>query len=190
MNCDETLVREEKMITKRVLTVIVTVSICSAVTYSQNKSSIPDLVPQPQKQGDLCHVYVVDIAKAQKGFDEYSDTGNTQKIAAAQTTFPEFRTVIGEEELTTKTFPFPNSRLIITASIYYTDESMASSNSSDSMLVGVVVSPKAQKDAISAVDNAVSESTLKDMDTVRVKKYLKVNSRLYLVGVECKSGRK
>jgi hypothetical protein len=178
------------MITKRVLMVIVTLSICSAVTYSQNKSSTPELVPQPQIPGDICHVYVVDIAKARKAFNEYSDTGNVQAMAAAETTFPEFRTVIGEEELTTKTFPFPNSHLIITASIYYTDESMASSNSSSSMLVGVVVSPKAQRDAISAADNAVSESTLKDLDTVRVKKYLKVNSRLYLVGVECKSGRK
>lgn len=178
------------MIIRRVFIVIVTLSISSAVNYSQNKSSIPDLVPQPQMQSDICHVYVVDIAKARKGFNEYSNTGNLQAIAAAETKFPDFRTVIGEEELTTKTFPFPNSRLIITASIYYTDESMASSDSSDSMLVGVVVSPKAQKDAISAADNAVSESTLKDRDTVRVKKYLKVNGRLYLVGVECKGGRK
>lgn len=148
------------------------------------------IVPQPQMQGDICHVYVVDIAKAKKAFDEYRDTGNPQAdnkaIAAAETTFPEFRTVIGEEELTTKTYPFPDSRLIITASIYYTDESMASANGADSMLVGVVVSPKAQKDAISATNNAVSESTLNGRDTVRVKKYLKVNGRLYLVGVECK----
>ena len=94
--------------------------------------------------------------------------------------------MIGEEELTTKTYPFPHSNLIITASIYYTDESMASSKGVDSMLVGVVVSPKAQKDAVSAEDNAVSESTLNGRDTVRVKKHLKVNGRLYLVGVECK----
>lgn len=178
------------MIPKRVLIVIVTLSICSAVAYSQNKTLIPDLVSQSQVQGDVCHVYVVDVEKAKKGFNEYSDTGNLQAMAAAETTFPEFRTVVGEEELTTKTFSFPNSRFIITASIYYTDESMASSNSSSSVLVGVVVSPKAQKDALSATDNAVSESTLKDLDTVRVKKYLKVNSRLYLVGVECKNGRK
>ena len=178
------------MMTIRVLTILITLSICSAVTYSQNQSSIPDAVPQSQIPGDVCHVYVVDIAKARQGFNEYSNTGNTEAMAAAQTTFPEFRTVIGEEELTTKTFPFPNSRLTITASIYYTDESMASSNSSSSMLVGVVVSSTAQRDALSAADNAVSESTLKDVDTVRVKKYLNVNSRLYLVGVECKSGRK
>lgn len=174
------------MITIRLLIVIVTLSICSAVTYSQKNGWILDHVPQPQMQGDICHVYVVDVAKAGKGFNEYRDTGNQQALAAAQTTFPDFRTLIGEEELTTKTFPFPNSRLIITASIYYTDESIGSSDSSDSMLVGVVVSPKAQKDAISAADNAVSESTLKARDTVRVKKYLKVNRRLYLVGVECK----
>jgi len=149
------------------------------------------IVPQPQMQGDICHVYVVDVAKARKSFDEYRDSGNSEAakkaMAASETRFPEFRTVIGEEELTTKTYPFPGSRLIITASIYYTDESMASTKGVDSMLVGIVVSPKSQKDAISAEDNAVSEFTLKDRDTVRVKKYLKVNGQLYLVGVECKS---
>ena len=148
-------------------------------------------VPQPQNQGDVCHVYVVDVAKAKKAFDEYRDTSKSEAddkaIAASQNMFPEFRTEIGEEVLTTKTYPFPSSNLIITASVYYTDESMASSQGVDSMLLGIAVSPTAQKDAISAENNAVSEITLNGRDTVRAKKYVKISGRLYLVGIECKS---
>ena len=150
------------------------------------------LVPRPQSRGDMCHVYVVDGAKVRKALDEYRDTGNPEAdnkaLAAATTGFPEFRTEIGEEALTTKTYRFPGSNLTITASVYYTDESMASSEGVDSMLLGIAVSPSARKDAISAEDNAVSEITLNGRDTVRAKKYVKVNGRLYLVGIECRSG--
>jgi hypothetical protein len=132
----------------------------------------------------------VDVARAKKAFAEYHDTGNPESdnkaLAAAQNVFPEFQTVIGEEELTTKTYQFPGSKMIITASVYYTDESMASAAGSDSMLLGLVVSPTALKDALSAEDNAVAEVTLDDnRDTVRVKKYVGVNGRRFLVGLEC-----
>lgn len=132
-----------------------------------------------QTRKDACHVYVVDVELARKG------------LAAGQKTFPEFYPVIGEEELTTKTYPLPGSRFIITASVYYTDESMASAEGSDSMLVGIVVAPKAQKEAISAENNAVSEVTDNvHLDTVRAKRFVKVNGRLYLVGIECRCKEK
>jgi hypothetical protein len=54
------------------------------------------------------------------------------------------------------------------------------------MLVGIVTSPKAQRDAISAENSAVSEVTYNDkLDTVMAKKYVRVTGRLYLVGIEC-----
>jgi len=123
-------------------------------------------------------------------FEDFRESGNAQQdaraLSVAQTLFPEFQPMIGEEELTTKSYPFPHSNLVITASVYYTDESMASAKGADSMLVGIVVSAKAQKDAISAENNAVSEVTVNDgVDTVRAKQYIKVNGRLYLVGIEC-----
>lgn len=138
-----------------------------------------------------CHVYVVDVLKERKAVESFRETGDSKAdakaLAAGQTVFPEFHPVIGEEELTTKTYPFPGSSLHITASVYYTDESMASAAGSDSMLVGIVVSSGPQRDAISAENNAVSEVTLNDhLDTVRAKKYVKVNGRLYLVGIECR----
>ncbi len=140
-------------------------------------------VAEAQARSDRCHVYVVDVAKARKASESFRDTGNADADAKAlsvgQTVFPEFRPVI---ELTTKTYRFPGSSLIITSSVYYTDESMAS----DSMLVGIVVSPKPQRDAISAENNAVSEvSENGGLNTVRAKRYLRVNGRLYLVDIEC-----
>ena|SRR5215204_6205933 len=122
-----------------------------------------------QTQKDACHVYVVDVGRGR------------QKV------FPEFHPVIGEEELTTKTYLFPGSRVTITASVYYTDESMASADGAESMMVGIVVARKAQREAISAENNAVAEVTLNvHSDTVRAKKYVKVSGRLYLVGIECR----
>jgi hypothetical protein len=143
-----------------------------------------------QTRSDVCHVYVVDVAQARKVAESFRETGSAEADAKAlsngQTVFPEFRPVKGEEELTTKPYRFPGSSLIITASVYYTDESMASAEGADSMLVGIVTSPKAQRDAITAEGNAVTEVTYNDkLDTVRAKKYVRVTGRLYLVGIEC-----
>src|SRR6185436_16642376 len=143
-----------------------------------------------QKNNDRCHVYVVDVEKTRKILEDFKTTGNSvtdaKLLAAGQTVFPEFRPVIGEEELTTKSYPFPESDLIITASVYYTDESMASSRGNDSMQLGIVVSPKAQKNALSVDGSSITEITLNDRDTVRAKKFLTVKGRLYLVDVECR----
>lgn len=146
------------------------------------------IVASAQSLGDLCHVYVVDVETARKAFSAGNVNPNTKP--AGLTVFPEFRTVIGEEELTTRSYPFPGNKLVITASVFYTDESMASSAGVDSMQVGIVVSEKGQKDALSAENNALAEITLYQRDTVRTKKYLNVGGRQYLVGMECKCKEK
>ena len=147
-------------------------------------------IAEAQTRRDVCHVYLVDVAQARQAAESFRETGSAEVDAKAlskgQTVFPEFRPVKGEEELTTKTYRLPGSSLIITASVYYTDESMASADGADSMLVGVVMSPQPQKNAISAESNAVSEVTYNDnLDTVRAKKYVRVKGLLYLVGIEC-----
>ncbi len=146
-----------------------------------------------QAHGDLCHIYVVHREKALKAFDDYRDTGNPEKDAramlAAQTMFPEFKTTVGEEELTTKSYPFPGSKLFITASVFYTDESMASQRSGPySMIVAVAVANKPLKDAFasSVKGSAAAEVTYNEhTDTVRAKQYVTVGGRSYLVGIEC-----
>jgi hypothetical protein len=152
-----------------------------------------------QKQGkDACHVYVVDIAKSNHAFETVPRTSNEdadeKALSVGQTIFPEFRPTIGEEELTTKHYSFPGCKIIITASVFYTDESMASHghgefvSHSDSMLIGVTVANRAKRSAIDARagDNAIAEVT-DDQYTnkVRAEKYVRVRGRLYLVGIEC-----
>lgn len=142
---------------------------------------------------DTCHVYVVDVAKAAVAQRVYEETNDEKKIEraakAAQVIFPEFKTVMGEEELTTKTYRFPGSRLFITASVFYTDESMASNAGADSMMLGVAVSRGRMKDALDAENNAVAELTDAGVDTARVKKYLRVGGRPYMLGMECARAR-
>jgi hypothetical protein len=137
-----------------------------------------------------CHVYVVDVALANQLRDRAANEGYTPEILKAaekgQKVFPEFEPDFSEERLTTKTFPFPESKLIITASVMSTDESMASSDTGNSLLLGIVLGPSAVKDAITEENNASIEITFNDAtDTVRVKKFTTVNRRLYLIGLEC-----
>lgn len=149
--------------------------------------------PQPPNSGDFCHVYLVDKWKARELDDarlnaKYSNAFSLMKESfEIQTEFPEFQTNIGEEILTTKTFPFPNSKSVITASVYYTDESMASKKGVDSMLVGIVVAPMALEDALAAENNVFAEITFYDRDMIRVKQNVKVKAREYLLGMECRS---
>ena len=155
-----------------------------------------------QSTEDVCHVYVVDGAKARRALENFRETGDEEADARAfarassvgQTLFPEFRTSFAEERLTTNHYPFPGSKLVITASVYYTDESMASSGrgnievNDQSMMVGISVSNKAQKSAVfsSTLNAAVTEVTYDEYtNKVRAKQYVKVRGRSYLVGIEC-----
>ena len=142
-----------------------------------------------QANGDLCHVYVVDAAKARRALRGYLNSQDDEKeeraLAAAQVVFPDFYTTLGEEELTTKTYRFPGSRLHITASVFYTDESMASAAGADSMQLAVAVSRRPLRDAFDIEDNAVAELTDAGADAARVKKYVRVGGRLYLLGLQC-----
>ena len=79
------------------------------------------LATSTHAQGDVCHVFVVDSALAER-YREASEKEQAGLAKAVETIFPEFHPVIGEEELTTKTYRFPRSKLIITASVFYTDD--------------------------------------------------------------------
>jgi hypothetical protein len=99
-----------------------------------------------------------------------------------------FKTIGGEEELTNRTFRIPSTRLIVTASVFYTDESMASNAGFDSMRLGLSVSRKAQSQAFGSPNNAVAEITLNTFDTAQVYTNTYVNGRHLLVLMECRNG--
>jgi hypothetical protein len=151
--------------------------------------------------GDTCHVYVIDVEATQKlrermSADDFSAKSRQEqeaivKASGSTKVYEEFATKIGEEELTTKTYPFPKGAQVITASVFYTDESMRSKTSADSVLLAISVGTKASPDALSAPDAAVAEITYgENTDTVRLKKNLLVDGRLYVVGLECRAGRR
>src|SRR5262249_1339624 len=103
-----------------------------------------------------------------------------------------FSPEIAEEELTTRTYQLPGSDQIITASVFYTDESMYSSllKTVESMLIGLVVSKKARDSAFDAKNSAVAEITYtKYTDTIRVMVQAKANGRPWLVRLECRCNR-
>lgn len=139
-----------------------------------------------QSNGDACHVYFVDVSAAEKAYKSLpanaTQEAQAKALASVMKILGEFQAVVGEEELTTKSYPFPDSKLVITASVFYTDESMPA----ESMMLGLVVSDKALKDALSAPNNAVAEVNYNESTKIfRVRKYLEVNGRNYLVGLQC-----
>lgn len=157
------------------------------------------LTPQaanPQSGKDVCHVFVVDVAKSARAFERASVTNepdDEKALSAGQTIFPEFRPTIGEEELTTKHYSFPGGGFIITASVFYTDESMSSHghgefvSHSESMIIGVTVSTRVKQNAVAPTGNpAIAEVTYDQYtNKVRAQKYFRARGRLYLVGIEC-----
>lgn len=148
-------------------------------------------------EGDLCHVYLLDVGVAKKAIENFKPSGNREQDAkalqAGVTVFPEFETKISEEVFTTKHFRFPKANLVITASVFYTDESMVSRMGEkgelnpESMLLGIAVSSKELDNAIFEVENnAVSEVNFGEtVSKIRVKKMLLVNKQHYIVGLEC-----
>jgi hypothetical protein len=148
-----------------------------------------------QKRTDHCEVYVVDVKSAQLAWEEsLSKPSNpTEVFSKLSRIIGTFNTEeIGEEVLTTRHFPFPNSELTITVSVFYTDESLSVRLPSDpttydeSILLGLVVAKNKPADAIHAPDSAVAEVTyLAKGFGVRIKKLINVRGRDYLVGMEC-----
>lgn len=145
-------------------------------------------VPSVEGQSaDSCHVYAVDVLTAQKAFEGFKPSGDDAKdrkaLEVGTTIVGTFPTKVGEEELTTKTYRLPGSRLIVTASVFYTDESMPR----ESILLGLAISEKPEADAIGALNNAVAEAAYDDhFAAVRVKRLAIIEGRRWLVGLECR----
>jgi hypothetical protein len=98
----------------------------------------------------------------------------------------EFSPLTGEEELTNKVFGIPGTNLMVTASVFYTDESMASQAGLDSMKLALAVSKRSWPDAFRSPNNAIAEITLASFDTARVQTNVRSGARRLLVSMECK----
>jgi len=142
------------------------------------------------KASDTCHVYMIDVEKA----DKFSDAAMSSKseheaeklLSKYVTILGEFKTVIAEEETTTKVYKIPNSKLFVTASVFYTDEMMASVDTVESMSLGLAVARKSYESALFAPNVIQTDVTYNDFtDVVRVKTFISINKKRFLIGLQC-----
>lgn len=161
----------------RCLLCVVVLSISAHGQASANKG--------PQKITHSCHVYAVDIARAEKATDDILSGPVTpqemvKRLKSVELILGTFTAEIGEEVRTTKSFPFPGSPLVVTASVFYTDETM---RGGDSMWQGLAIGKAAVEDAITAPGASVTEVSF-DQYTfkVRTKQTVCVDGKLWGFG--------
>ena len=97
-----------------------------------------------------------------------------------------FTTVIAEEELTTRAFRLPGTRLYIVASVFYTDESMASERGEDSVSLELILSRGRKRDVLRSLSWAEAEMQLDGFDVGRVSMIVRANGRPQMVRMQCR----
>ena len=140
-----------------------------------------DVLAQDIRYADRCTVGVADV-KGIKTSDLENDTAPKLKFKELGT----FDTVIYEEELTTKSFRLPNTKLYVVASVWYTDESMAGENSQDSVSLQLTVSPTPKRDILSGLQFAEAEVLSKNFEVARVTTIYKLRKRGFYIVMECR----
>jgi hypothetical protein len=157
-----------------------------------------------QSHKDYCHVYLMDVDEVEKAreslvsnLSEAEIKRMNEDLAAGKkvggvSILGRFQPTIDEEVLTTKNYPIAATKLFVTVSVFYTDESMHSSKTGtvESVLLGIAVSNQRQKSAFDVLSNATVEATYTEYtDTLRQKTTFKINERSHLVGLECRFHR-
>jgi hypothetical protein len=97
-----------------------------------------------------------------------------------------FETVIYEEELTTRSFRLPKTKLYVIASVWYTDESMAGDDSQDSVSLQLTISRGPRRDILSGLQFAEAEVLSKNFEVSRVSTIFKSQRRSFYVVMECR----
>ena len=101
-----------------------------------------------------------------------------------------FKTTIAEEELTTKSFPLPGTKLFIVASVFYTDESMASTKGADSISLELALSRGKKRNVLTSLSWAEAEIPLNGFDVGRVTMKVVTQGRRAFVMMECRKGQR
>ncbi|HEU4510195.1 MAG TPA: hypothetical protein VFR78_18320 [Pyrinomonadaceae bacterium] len=117
---------------------------------------------------DRCEVVLVDV----KG-------GKSTELGT-------FTTVVAEEELTTRTFRLPGTKLYIVASVFYTDESMASERGASSISLNLTLSKSQKRDVLRSLNWAKAEMPLNGFDVGRVGMMVRIHGRPRMVLMECR----
>jgi hypothetical protein len=140
-----------------------------------------DILAQGIRYADRCTVGVTDVT-AIKPSDLEGDSAPKLKSKELGT----FDTVISEEELTTKSFRLPKTKLYVVASVWYTDESMAGEDSQDSVSLQLTISPTPKRDVLSGLQFAEAEVLSKNFEVARVTTIYKLRRRSFYIVMECR----
>ena len=97
-----------------------------------------------------------------------------------------FDTTMAEEELTTRIYPLPKTKLFVVASVWYTDESMASKRGADSISMQLFVSTKPKRDLQHSLLYSDAEMPLNAFDVGRVTAMAKTGRQTFILMMECK----
>lgn len=97
-----------------------------------------------------------------------------------------FDTTIAEEELTTRIYPLLKTNLFVVASVWYTDESMASKRGADSISLQLLVSTKPRRGLQNSLVYSEAEMPLNAFDVGRVTAMAKTPRRTFILMMECK----
>lgn len=127
---------------------------------------------------DRCHVFVANVTGKKVSSAKFSDA---RELGT-------FDTVVGEEELTTRTYRLPNSKLFVIASVWYTDESMASTKGADSMSLQLMIASRGTRDVLRSLAYADAEMPVNGFDVGRVTTFIKTANRSRVVVMECRKG--
>jgi hypothetical protein len=101
----------------------------------------------------------------------------------------DFKPFTGEEELTNKVLKVPGTELQVHASVFFTDESLASNVGRDSIQLALAVAKNSQTTA-NIVNNAVGEATLSTLDTLRIVAPFTSGTKTFVAALECRAPAK
>ena len=129
---------------------------------------------------DRCRVFVADVIGKKSADVKFA---NEKELGM-------FDTVAGEEELTTRTYRLPRTKLFVIASVWYTDESLASDKGADSISLQLTISNRPKRDLLRSRLYADAEMPVVGFDVGRVTTLVKTTHRTQVVIMECRKGRR
>jgi hypothetical protein len=97
-----------------------------------------------------------------------------------------FDTVKAEEELTTRVYRLPKTSLFVVASVWYTDESLASEKGADSISLELMISKRPRRNIRRALHFSDSEVPVNGFDVARVSTLVKAQHKTIFVIMECR----
>ena len=129
-----------------------------------------------QAGSDHCEVAAVEMTGSKPANLKFSEA---KKLG-------EFDSVMAEEELTTRIYRLPGTRLFIIASTWYTDESLASEKGADSVSLELSVSAYRKRDIPRSLVFADAETPVNGFDVGRVMTMVKTGGRTQMIIMECR----